>query len=350
MKNSLKRHFCPVGSVLLATLAACPLAAGPPHNPAHARERPVSAWLASPLRRARKYDRNFSFDPKGGPSGDGSLIITADEREGLSGWWQKSFPIVGGQHYRFHAQRKVQNVKVPRRSAVVRILWQDDKGKPVPMSEPAVTGYLKGWAGTAEPEHPTDKETDAQGWTEVSDTYQAPPKATQALIELHLQWAPAGKIEWSNIALTKTKPPAGRKVRLASVHFRPSGKSPQANCEEFAPLIDQAATAACRPGRAGRDADLLRHRQIVRGNRRACARALDGILRCTGQETWPVHRCRPARARWASDLQRGRAAGPRRQGDGQVPQSLPPARRNRRRASLRARNTRCFQPASASWE
>ena len=202
--------------------------------------------MAIPPRLAARFTReeirpNFSFDPKGGPNVDGSLIITADEREGQSGWWQKSFPIVGGQHYRFHAQRRVQNVNVPRRSAVVRIVWRDDKGKPVPMSEPAVAGYLKGWAGTAEPEHPTDKETDAQGWTEVSDTYQAPPKATQALIELHLQWAPAGKIEWTNIALTKTKPPAGRKVRLASVHFRPSGKSPQANCEEFAPLIEQAA-------------------------------------------------------------------------------------------------------------
>ena len=141
-------------------------------------------------------------------------------------------------------RRKVQNVKVPRRSAVVRIVWQDDKGKPVPMSEPAVTGYLKGWTGTAEAEHPTDKETNAQGWTEVSETYQAPPRATQAIIELHLQWAPAGKIKWSNISLTKTTPPAGRKVRLASVHFRPSGKSAHANCEEYATLIEQAGRQA----------------------------------------------------------------------------------------------------------
>ena len=240
MKNSSKRQFCRFSSVLLATLAASPLAAGPPQQSTTLENGhfPPGWQPASPREEIRP---NFSFDPKGGPNVDGSLIITADEREGQSGWWQKSFPIVGGQHYRFHAQRRVQNVNVPCRSAVVRIVWRDDKGKPVPMSEPSVAGYLKGWAGTAEPEHPTDKETDAQGWTEVSDTYQVPPKATQALIELHLQWAPAGKIEWTNIALTKTKPPAGRKVRLASVHFRPSGKSPHANCEEFAPLIDQAA-------------------------------------------------------------------------------------------------------------
>ena len=34
---------------------------------------------------------------------------------------------------------------------------------------------------------------------------------------------------------------AARKVKLATIHFRPSGKSPQANCEEFAPLIEDAA-------------------------------------------------------------------------------------------------------------
>jgi predicted amidohydrolase len=184
---------------------------------------------------------SFSFDPKCGPKGDGSLVITADAREGLHGWWQKTFPIVGGHHYRFLALRKVQHVKTPRRSAVVRILWQDDNGKPVPMSQPAAKGYLKGWTGTAEPEHPMDRETDAQGWTEVSDTYQAPDKATRAVVELHLLWAPSGKIEWSNVSLSGTKPPAGRKVRLASIHFRPSGKSPRANCEEFAPLIAEAA-------------------------------------------------------------------------------------------------------------
>ena len=34
----------------------------------------------------------FSFDPKGGPHGLGSLGIVAEPRDGLHGWWQKSFP------------------------------------------------------------------------------------------------------------------------------------------------------------------------------------------------------------------------------------------------------------------
>ena len=183
----------------------------------------------------------FSFNPKGGPKGEGTFVIAHDEREGLHGWFQKSFPVEGNKHYRFAAVRKVHNVTVPRRSAVVRILWQDDKGKAVPMSEPAVKGYLKGWKGTAEAEHPTDKETNAEGWTEVSDTYRAPEKAMRAIVELHLLWAPGGSIQWSNVSFAQTEAPKPRTVRLATVHFRPSGKSPQANCEEFAPLIADAA-------------------------------------------------------------------------------------------------------------
>jgi predicted amidohydrolase len=199
---------------------------------------PPGWTTASPRAEIRPH---FSFDPRGGPNKDGAWVITADDREGLHGWFSRTFPVSGGKHYRFHAVRKVRNVAEPRRSAVVRILWRDHAGKPVPMSEPPVKGYLPGWVGRAEAEHPTDKDTDAQGWTEVSDTYRAPAKATRAIVELHLLWAPAGSIEWSDVALREVPPPAGRKVRLAAIHYRPKGKSPQANCEEYAPLIAEAA-------------------------------------------------------------------------------------------------------------
>src|SRR5439155_2036253 len=84
--------------------------------------------------------------------------------------------------------------------------------------------------------------TDRQGWTEVSDTYQAPARASQAIIELHLRWAPGGRVRWAGVSLTETRPPAPRKVRLATVHFRPSGgKSPEDNCRQYEPLIAEAA-------------------------------------------------------------------------------------------------------------
>jgi len=183
----------------------------------------------------------FSYNPKGGRDSRGSLMIAADRREGLDGRWTKTLPVQGGRPYRFHAVRRVDNVETPRLSAVARILWQDGQGNPVPSDRPTVSGYLIGWVAEAEPEYPYDRETDESGWTEVSGLYRAPEQATQARIELAFRWAPGGRIEWSEISLEETAPPKGRRVRLAAVHFRPSGKTPDENCQQFAPLIAEAA-------------------------------------------------------------------------------------------------------------
>lgn len=183
----------------------------------------------------------FSYDSSGGRDGRGGWIIQHGDREGLHGYWYKPFPVQGGRHYHFHAVRRVDGVAQPRRSAPVRILWQDADGRAVPSDRPAPSGYLPGWTPTAEPEYPLDKQTDAEGWTEVSDTYRAPAKAARAVIELHLQWAPRGRIVWSEVACTATEPPSPRRVRLAAVHYKPSGKTPEDNRRQFVPLIEEAA-------------------------------------------------------------------------------------------------------------
>jgi predicted amidohydrolase len=124
----------------------------------------------------------------------------------------------------------------------VRIDWHDAQGRRVPRDEPSTAGYRKGFAGTAEAEHPQDGPTDAAGWTTVSGVYHAPSQATQAVIELHLQWTTNAKIAYADISLTETTPPPARTARLATIHFQPhGGKSPQGNCELFAPLIADAA-------------------------------------------------------------------------------------------------------------
>jgi predicted amidohydrolase len=183
----------------------------------------------------------FSFDPDGGPMAAGSLVVTHDHREGLDGWFQKSFPVTGGAFYNFHAVRKTSNVAVPRRSALVRILWHDDAGKPVPADAPTGVEADGRPVWVAEPEHPADGATDPRGWTTVSGIYHAPSSATRAVVELHLQWAPDGRVEWSEVQLTKTAPPAPRRARLAAVHYKPMGRSPRQNCEEYAPYIAEAA-------------------------------------------------------------------------------------------------------------
>jgi predicted amidohydrolase len=183
----------------------------------------------------------FSYAPTGGLGGAGAFVIKHDRREGLDGGWTKTVPITGGKHYRFVTHYKASGVPLPRRSVVAKLDWRDGEGKKVSLDEPAVSGYLRGAIPQAETEFPTTKNTDA-GWTEVSDTYRAPSKATHAVIELRLRWAAGGTVRWGDVTLAETDPPPPRKVRLATIHLRPQGgKSPEGNCRLYEPLIAAAA-------------------------------------------------------------------------------------------------------------
>ncbi len=161
-----------------------------------------------------------------------ALVISHDAREGLDGWYQQTFAVQGGDFMKFSATRMTTGVENARHSGLVRIVWTDAKGKNVVSATPGAT---------AEPEHPHDGTFDAQGRSIVAGIYQVPPKATQATIELHLQHAPKGRVEWSSIVFEKSSAPASRKVRLATVQYMPTGKSPRQNCEEYAPMIVEAA-------------------------------------------------------------------------------------------------------------
>jgi predicted amidohydrolase len=184
----------------------------------------------------------FQQTETGGKSGHGTLLIRADKREGLHGWWQKTFPVTGGQYYRFSVWRQTENIAVPRRSVLARVLWRDEKGKEVERGGGMVTNYSLGVVARAEPEYPHESNRGKDGWAEMSGVYEAPPGATQAIVELHLLWAPNGKVEWSDVSFAPTEAPPPRKVRLASVHYRPKGaKTPIDACRQYAPLIEEAA-------------------------------------------------------------------------------------------------------------
>ena len=184
----------------------------------------------------------FSLQPNGGPKNAPCWTIAADDREGLFGWWQKTFPVEGGKHYRFFAWQKTENLKTPRREAVVRILWKDAQGRKVIRDDPSWASYLPGTKPPAEPEFPAAEAPNANGWAKVSAIYRAPSAATQAVVELSYRWAPDGKVHWSQIELTKTQPPPPRKVRLATIHYQPkAGKTADEKRRQFAPLIAKAA-------------------------------------------------------------------------------------------------------------
>ena len=184
----------------------------------------------------------FSYNPKGGPAREGCLVIRTGPLEGLDGHWAKTFPVKGGQCYRFHAVRRVERVPSPRRSVLARILWRDDHDQPVVRDEPGARSYAPGVPPGAEPEYPADGPANAAGWTEVAGIYRAPSKATHAVVELYLRWAPRARVEWSEVVLAEAEPPAPRKVRLATVHYVPKGgKTAMDSCRQFAPFVEEAA-------------------------------------------------------------------------------------------------------------
>ena len=159
----------------------------------------------------------FTYLPEGGPDHYGSFAIEADDREGLFGWWEKTFPVHGGSYYEFSARRKVEHVATPRRTAVARVLWRDEKGRPVLHDPPSWASYRPG-------------------------VFRAPSEATRAIVELTYEWEPQGRVEWASIELKETSTPPPRKVRLATVHLRPQkGKTSAEKCEQFAPAIEEAA-------------------------------------------------------------------------------------------------------------
>src|SRR5438445_9760905 len=78
----------------------------------------------------------FEFKAAAGTRRQTTLVIEANEREGVDGHWTKTFPVRGGQHYRFRALRRVENVPWPRRSTFARVLWHDAHEQPVNRDEP----------------------------------------------------------------------------------------------------------------------------------------------------------------------------------------------------------------------
>lgn len=184
----------------------------------------------------------FSYDATGGPDSQGAFIIGTDARAGLDGRWVKTFPVEGGQYYRFFALRKLTNVESPRRSALARIQWRGVQDQIVRHAFKGAKSYAGDQPPVAEPEYPQSRATSAEGWTEVSDTYLAPPDATKAIVELHFRWAPNAEAEWGAVSFEKSGPPEKRIVRLAAVHYAPhGGTTAMENCAQFAPLVAEAA-------------------------------------------------------------------------------------------------------------
>ena len=98
-------------------------------------------WVAGAVR--DEIRPKFAHEPQGGPDGHAALVIQADNREGLDGFWKRDFAVIGGKSYRFRASYRATRVVVPRLSVVAELRWRDAKGREVPRDEPSPSGYLR---------------------------------------------------------------------------------------------------------------------------------------------------------------------------------------------------------------
>jgi predicted amidohydrolase len=206
----------------------------------------VPVWAAAPEGWVTGAPRpeiepRLSYNERGGRDGKGVFIAEAGGRDGLNGYWSRSFPVTGGRHYRFTVYRRAVRLEWPQQSTPVTVEWLDEKGRHVLDDRPLAENFLKGFTAWTPPEYPMDRSTDAAGWTEVAGVWPAPTTATQAVVKLYFRWDADGRVEWSGPVFQETDPPAPRKVRLAAVHYRPrAGKTPEEKRRQFEPLIREA--------------------------------------------------------------------------------------------------------------
>src|SRR3954464_8115527 len=97
-----------------ACVGVCPPA---PARPAAAGDAPeAEGWTSAAPRDEIRPE--FAVEPGAGPGRLTALAIKAGGRDGVDGYWTKTFPVRGGNHYHFDARFQAKGVDAPRRSVV----------------------------------------------------------------------------------------------------------------------------------------------------------------------------------------------------------------------------------------
>ncbi|MEO5985300.1 MAG: carbon-nitrogen hydrolase family protein, partial [Ferruginibacter sp.] len=76
----------------------------------------------------------------------------------------------------------------------------------------------------------------------IEQLYKVPAETRKAKIELHYRWDADGMVHFGDVSFQKSNQPQPRKVRLATVFYKPrDSKSSIENLEKFAALVTKAA-------------------------------------------------------------------------------------------------------------
>ncbi len=197
----------------------------------------------SPAPPATRFGRGSRTNPTCGPDGGLCLTIKSDHREGLAGFWKKVFSVTGGKTYRFRASFQGRGIALPRRSIVAEVHWRDADGRQLPLDEQPRSSISPRREGARRARVPHDAARPTVAAGPRSRIRIRPPRGqTTPLSSCICAWAPGGEVSWGGVSLTETGSLPARTVRLATVHFKPSGgRAPADNCRMYEPLIAEAA-------------------------------------------------------------------------------------------------------------
>ncbi len=210
------KHFYPLVSLVMALLAAAPLA-GQELAPGDA-----AAWKAFAPR-----EQNAPAAQAAARAGGGySLKLAAGGKAHAYGGWRTRIEgIDPGAFYRFRARAVARDVADPGESVGVQLRWRGDYGEAVAPTY-VWNSRGKGPAGTLE----------------FDRVVEAPPKTRAVEVELVLQWTATGQVAWEDVSLTRAAAPAPRKVRVATVWLRPRGsRNGLESVERFAEYVERVA-------------------------------------------------------------------------------------------------------------
>ncbi len=140
------------------------------------------------------------------------------------GGFRREAAVAPGQSYRLHAELTSAGLDSLQRSVVCQVRWKGAR-----VAEDVAPEYVATALGGA-------------GRPVCDGVLAAPAGAERAEISLLLQWAPKARVSFGAVAFSAQAPAAARVAKIATLYWRPSGRStPAANVAAFAALIDRAA-------------------------------------------------------------------------------------------------------------
>jgi predicted amidohydrolase len=155
------------------------------------------------------------------------VLASKGNRFVLGGWRRQTGPIQSGKIYHFRVEVLLEGSSDPRRSLLCQLRWL---GKELKEEDNGL-------------EYVIHARKIADGKFLLEQSFQAIPGATSLQASLFLQWIPGIIAKFTAVSLVEEDPLPPRKVRVATIYWRPAGPStPSANISAFARLIDQTAS------------------------------------------------------------------------------------------------------------